>query len=179
MRLTVDLASIKDVVPSGSTGGPQRPVRVSQLGGLARPGSTASAADGRPERGTTTSRRSFLSSSKDSSSHTGAAPALRHQPPSLSFALVGASGPLVELTAPSPAVYSEWLDGLSFVRDGAAGGATGSIATRETADYVQALTEIGVKVKMLDLSGEKVEVLAKEEVKGVPAHADFFYADSL
>ncbi|BGP49709.1 hypothetical protein JCM10450v2_005614 [Rhodotorula kratochvilovae] len=166
----IDLASITDIVASGAASGPHRPHRVSQVGGLARTGSSLSQSHGgnAPERGSVT-RLSFLSKESLSGSG-GASPA---PPPTLSFTLVGAEGPLVELTAPSAATYSEWVDGLSLLRP------EGSISTRQTAEYIQALTDIGVKVKLLDLSGEKVEIPAKVEVSKVPASTAFYYADSL
>lgn len=65
--------------------------------------------------------------------------------PSLSISLVGGEVVLAELIAPDQATFSEWMDGLSLLRPG------GYISTRETADLIQILTEIGVKVKLLDL----------------------------
>ncbi|GAA5841843.1 hypothetical protein JCM9279_003127 [Rhodotorula babjevae] len=168
----IDVSMITDVVPSSSAaGGQQRPARVSQVGGLGRPGSTTSVA---APGGGGASRTSFLSSKEVfSNGTTSSAAATKGSAPSLSFTLVGAHGPLATLTASSPSLYSEWLDGLSLLLP------NGAISTPATAAYVQALTEIAVKVKLLDLSGEKVEVQTREQVRGVPASTDFFYADSL
>ncbi|KPV74203.1 uncharacterized protein RHOBADRAFT_54055 [Rhodotorula graminis WP1] len=162
----IDVAMITDVVPStSSSANQQRPLRVSQVGGLGRPGSSTWAA---PPSGPP-SRISFLSSKEAFSN--GANPSASAT--SLSFTLVGAHGPLATLAASSPSLYSEWLDGLSLLLP------NGAISTPDTAAYVQALTEIAVKVKLLDLSGERVEVQTREQVKGVPASTDFFYANSL
>jgi engulfment/cell motility protein 1 len=95
----------------------------------------------------------------------------------LSFTLHSSSGPLVSLLAPTASIYSEWVDGLSLLRPASSSG--GSISTRTTADYVNDLTEIAVKVKLLDLSGERVEVLGGVEVGKVPRSTAFFYSDSL
>jgi len=169
--LAVDITMITDVVPSSSSGGTQqRPARVSQVGGLGRPGSTTSAA---APGGGGASRISFLSSKEAFSNGAASSAPAPKGPTSLSFTLVGAHGPLVTLTASSPSLYSEWLDGLSLLLP------NGAISTPDTAAYVQALTEIAVKVKLLDLSGERVEVQTREQVRGVPASTDFFYADSL
>lgn len=40
----------------------------------------------------------------------------------------------------------------------------GYISTKETADLVQALTDIGVKIKLLDLTGEQVQIPTNAEV---------------
>ncbi|GAA6032241.1 hypothetical protein JCM8097_007140 [Rhodosporidiobolus ruineniae] len=125
------------------------------------------------------------SSAQNSSS--SASPA----PTNLSFTLHSADGPLVTLSCPpsssssssrfSPvppaALFSEWVDGLSLLRPASSSG--GSISTQPTAEYAQALTDVGVKVKLLDLGGERVEVPKEVVVGGVPGHSRFFYADSL
>ncbi|GAA5923740.1 hypothetical protein JCM1841_002029 [Sporobolomyces salmonicolor] len=108
--------------------------------------------------------------SKDSS---GTATSLSPAPPPLSFALQSADGALAELVAPDQSTYSEWVDGLSLLR------ADGSIITTDTADYIQTLTDIGVKIKLLDLSGEKVEIPTNLRVDSVPRSTDFFYSDSM
>ncbi|CAG8713099.1 12154_t:CDS:2, partial [Acaulospora colombiana] len=55
--------------------------------------------------------------------------------------------------ATDPSRWADWTDGLNMLRrDG------GHVATSETADFVHALTEIGLKIKLLDLSGEKVDI---------------------
>ncbi|GAA5950878.1 hypothetical protein JCM21900_000360 [Sporobolomyces salmonicolor] len=108
--------------------------------------------------------------SKDSSS---TATSLSLAPQPLSFALQSADGTLAELVAPDQSTYSEWVDGLSLLR------ADGSIITTDTADYIQTLTDVGVKIKLLDLSGEKVEIPTNLRVDSVPRSTDFFYSDSM
>lgn len=51
--------------------------------------------------------------------------------------------------------------------------------TKETVELIQGLTEIGVKIKLLDLSGEKVEIPASMAVSAVPRSTEFFFADSM
>lgn len=58
---------------------------------------------------------------------------------------------LADMAALNQGQYSEWTDGLSMLR-----GEGGVVSTRETAEVIQILTEIGVKVKLLDLGGERV-----------------------
>ena len=74
---------------------------------------------------------------------------------SLTFSLLRAPDvSLADLQALNQSQYSEWVDGLNMLR-----GEGGVVSTRETAEYIQILTEIGVKVKLLDLTGERVSFL--------------------
>ncbi|KAH9933709.1 hypothetical protein B0H21DRAFT_82133 [Amylocystis lapponica] len=72
----------------------------------------------------------------------------------LSFSLLSSSGAsLADQIVPDQARWADWTDGLNMLRrDG------GHVASPETEVFVQALTEIGLKIKLLDLSGEKVEI---------------------
>ena len=70
------------------------------------------------------------------------------------------SGPdtiLTDFIARDYTQYSEWTDGLNMLFDK-------NIGSKDTAEYIHILTEIGVKVKLLDLSGEKVEIPQNIEV---------------
>ncbi|KAJ7836534.1 hypothetical protein B0H13DRAFT_2032068, partial [Mycena leptocephala] len=72
----------------------------------------------------------------------------------LSFSLLSAhEGSLADQIAPDQSRWADWTDGLNMLRrDG------GHVSSKETAGFVQALTEIGLKIKLLDLSGEMVEI---------------------
>lgn len=63
----------------------------------------------------------------------------------LSFSLINThEGALADLVAPDASRWADWTDGLNMLRrDG------GHVASSETAGYVQALTEIGLKIKLL------------------------------
>ena len=65
----------------------------------------------------------------------------------LSFSLYSNStreGSLADQVASDPSRWADWTDGLNMLRrDG------GHVATQETAGFVHALTEIGLKVKLL------------------------------
>ncbi|KAM0754890.1 hypothetical protein T439DRAFT_309736 [Meredithblackwellia eburnea MCA 4105] len=89
----------------------------------------------------------------------------------LAFTIVTTSttSPPIELLAPDGTTYSEWVDGLSLLRP------DGNIQTKETADLVQTLTEFGVKVKLLDLSGEKVDIPLEMPVPLIPSAKNGFY----
>lgn len=94
-------------------------------------------------------------------------------PSPLSFSLLSAhEGSLVDLIAPDESRWADWTDGLSMLRrDG------GHAHSNETAGYVQALTEIGLKIKLLDLSGEMVEIPPNLTAGPPPSDYNFVYAD--
>lgn len=70
----------------------------------------------------------------------------------LTFSLLRSSEvSLADFIALNASQFSEWTDGLSMLRSEG-----GMVSTKETADYIQIMTEIGVKVKLLDLTGEAV-----------------------
>lgn len=67
------------------------------------------------------------------------------EPPPLSFSLLSIhEGSLADLVAPDLSRWADWTDGLNMLRkDG------GHVASTETAGFVNALTEIGLKIKLL------------------------------
>ncbi|KAI8996397.1 ELMO/CED-12 family-domain-containing protein [Trametes punicea] len=94
-------------------------------------------------------------------------------PSPLSFSLLSTSGgSLADQIAPDQARWADWTDGLNMLRrDG------GHVASQETELFVQALTEIGLKIKLLDLSGERVEIPSRLEPGPPPMNSDFFFSD--
>ena len=79
---------------------------------------------------------------------------------------------LAEMQALNASQFSEWTDGLNMLR-----GEGGVVSTRETADLIQTLTEIGIKVKLLDLTGEKIELPIAVQPPPLPSTTDFFFAE--
>ncbi|CAG8749019.1 1632_t:CDS:2, partial [Racocetra persica] len=72
----------------------------------------------------------------------------------LMFSLMfGPDTVLADFVASDYVQFSEWTDGLNMLFDK-------NIGSRDTAEF----TEIGVKVKLLDLSGERVEIPQSVEV---------------
>jgi len=67
------------------------------------------------------------------------------EPSPLSFSLLSIhEGSLADLVAPDLSRWADWTDGLNMLRkDG------GHVASNETAGFVNALTEIGLKIKLL------------------------------
>lgn len=95
------------------------------------------------------------------------------QPSPLSFSLLSAhEGSMADQIAPDQSRWADWTDGLNMLRrDG------GHVASRETAGFVHALTEIGLKIKLLDLSGEMVEIPNSLAAGPPPTNTEFFFAD--
>ncbi|PCH36212.1 hypothetical protein WOLCODRAFT_140255 [Wolfiporia cocos MD-104 SS10] len=91
----------------------------------------------------------------------------------LSFSLLTASSTsLADLIASDQARWADWTDGLNMLRkDG------GHAASPETENFVQALTEIGLKIKLLDLTGEKVDIPSGLVTGHPPTNCDFFFSD--
>lgn len=77
--------------------------------------------------------------------HVDVPPSSQLQASPLSFSLLGQDGTsLADQIAPDQSRWADWTDGLNMLRrDG------GHVATQETAGFVQALTEIGLKIKLL------------------------------
>src|ERR1700722_900370 len=63
----------------------------------------------------------------------------------LSFSLLSVhEGSFADQIAPDKSRWADWTDGLNMLRrDG------GHVASQETAEFVEALTEIGLKIKLL------------------------------
>ncbi|CBQ68916.1 related to engulfment and cell motility gene 1 protein [Sporisorium reilianum SRZ2] len=79
---------------------------------------------------------------------------------------------LAEMQALNASQFSEWTDGLNMLR-----GEGGVVSTRETADLIQTLTEIGIKVKLLDLTGEQIELPTAVQPPPLPSTTEFFFAE--
>lgn len=96
-------------------------------------------------------------------------------PSPLSFSLLSAhEGSLADLIAPDRSRWADWTDGLNMLRrDG------GHAHSNETAGFVQALTEIGLKIKLLDLSGEMVEIPTNLTAGPPPLDTSFYFSESL
>ncbi|THH18452.1 hypothetical protein EW146_g2541 [Bondarzewia mesenterica] len=94
-------------------------------------------------------------------------------PSPLSFSLISThEGSLSDQIAPDQSRWADWTDGLNILRrDG------GHVASSETADFVTALTELGLKIKLLDLSGDKVEIPSGLTAGPPPTNSDFFFSD--
>ncbi|KAF7356574.1 hypothetical protein MVEN_00991100 [Mycena venus] len=79
---------------------------------------------------------------------------------------------LADQIAPDQSRWADWTDGLNMLRrDG------GHVSSKETAGFVQALTEIGLKIKLLDLSGEMVEIPSGLVAGPPPSNTDFFFSE--
>ncbi|KAI0032657.1 ELMO/CED-12 family-domain-containing protein [Vararia minispora EC-137] len=90
----------------------------------------------------------------------------------LSFSLMTNEGSLADLIAPDGSRWADWTDGLNMLRRD-----SGHVASQETADFIQALTDIGLKIKLLDLSGDKVEIPSGLSAGAPPVNSDFYFSD--
>jgi len=90
----------------------------------------------------------------------------------LSFSLITPEGSLADAIAPDVSRWADWTDGLNMLRRD-----SGHVASKETADFIQALTEIGLKIKLLDLSGDNVEIPSGLAAGPPPVNTDFFFSD--
>ncbi|KAJ2959398.1 hypothetical protein NQZ79_g5141 [Umbelopsis isabellina] len=94
------------------------------------------------------------SSTQNISSHSAGQASLTPNPETTqqSFVLSANGKPLVsEFKCHSASLFSEWTDGFSLLLDK-------GITSKDTAEYIHSLTEIGVKVKLLQIAGDRVEV---------------------
>jgi len=89
-----------------------------------------------------------------------------------SFSLIADSGPIAHQVATDASRWADWTDGLNMLRKD-----SGHVTTSETAGFVHALTEIGLKIRLLDLSGEQVDIPSTMTAGPAPPSADFFFAD--
>jgi engulfment/cell motility protein 1 len=81
-------------------------------------------------------------SSSDTSA--GVAGSERQPASSLSFSLITPEGSLADVIAPDVSRWADWTDGLNMLRrDG------GHVSSEETLGFINALTEIGLKIKLL------------------------------
>lgn len=115
-------------------------------------------------------------------------------PSPLSFSLLTASeGSLADQIATDQSAWADWTDGLNMLRRD-----SGHVTSDETAGYIKALTEIGLKIKLLgmcscialsipeaqwtfivDLTGEKVDIPSGLVAGPPPSNTDFFFSDLL
>ncbi|KAG2176830.1 hypothetical protein INT44_007494 [Umbelopsis vinacea] len=65
--------------------------------------------------------------------------------------LTSSKAVIAEFRCSSSTLFSEWTDGFSLLLDK-------GITNKDTAEYIHSLTEIGVKVKLLQIAGDRVEV---------------------
>ncbi|CAO1637346.1 unnamed protein product [Sympodiomycopsis kandeliae] len=82
---------------------------------------------------------------------------------------------LITLLAKDTSEYAEWVDGLNLLLSESEDGKMQS----ETVEYINHLTDIALKVKLLDLSGEKLQILQPSQVQvpALPSSLEFFFAE--
>ncbi|ORY00434.1 hypothetical protein K493DRAFT_103700 [Basidiobolus meristosporus CBS 931.73] len=78
---------------------------------------------------------------------------------------------LAEFYTPIETLFSEWTDGLNMLFDK-------NIANKDTAELIQSLTELELKVHLLDITAEQVELPSYCEIPELPSNFDFYYRDA-
>lgn len=71
-------------------------------------------------------------------------PSGRSRASPLSFSMLTADGSIADQIAPDQSRWADWTDGLNMLRRD-----SGHVASEETKSFVDALTEIGLKIKLL------------------------------
>nr|KIR86243.1 hypothetical protein I308_03187 [Cryptococcus tetragattii IND107] len=76
---------------------------------------------------------------------------------------------LLDLDAIHAAQLAEWSDGIMVLKDG-------RMTSQDSANYVQILTELALNVRLLDITGNNVEVPEKVAIGAAPKSIDFVFA---
>ncbi|KAK6906154.1 hypothetical protein I203_100138 [Kwoniella mangroviensis CBS 8507] len=89
----------------------------------------------------------------------------------LSFSIIGeGDASFLDLDAIHAAQLAEWTDGIRVLR-----GESG-MASKESADYIHILAELALKVRLLDITGDGVEIPEKITFGPAPKSVDFVFA---
>ncbi|WVR08927.1 hypothetical protein IAU60_005986 [Kwoniella sp. DSM 27419] len=89
----------------------------------------------------------------------------------LSFSIMGDSDiSLLDLDAIHAAQLAEWTDGIRVLRG------DGGMTSMESANYVQILAELALKVSLLDITGDGVDIPEKVSFGPAPKSTDFVFA---
>jgi len=95
--------------------------------------------------------------------------------PNLCFSLVGNRDSEnishIDFICDSVVKYSEWIDGLNMFLDK-------NISSKSTAKYIQQLTDINLKLCLLELGSERIDIpVIPPEIPSLPSDYQFFYEE--
>ncbi|KIR63916.1 hypothetical protein I314_02697 [Cryptococcus bacillisporus CA1873] len=76
---------------------------------------------------------------------------------------------LLDLDAIHAAQLAEWSDGIKVLKDG-------GMTSQDSANYVQILTELALNVRLLDITGDGVEIPENVAIGAAPKSIDFVFA---
>ncbi|OUM64855.1 hypothetical protein PIROE2DRAFT_8243 [Piromyces sp. E2] len=77
----------------------------------------------------------------------------------------------IDFICDSVVKYSEWIDGLNMFLDK-------NISSKSTAKYIQQLTDINLKLCLLELGSERIEIpVIPPEIPALPSDYQFFYEE--
>ncbi|KAK8844114.1 hypothetical protein IAR55_006908 [Kwoniella newhampshirensis] len=89
----------------------------------------------------------------------------------LSFSLMaGNELSVLDLDAIHAAQMAEWTDGIRVLKG------EGGMASQDSANYVHILTELALKVRLLDITGDGVEIPERISFGNAPKSVDFVFA---
>ncbi|WWC91077.1 uncharacterized protein L201_006018 [Kwoniella dendrophila CBS 6074] len=89
----------------------------------------------------------------------------------LSFSIIGDNDTsLLDLDAIHAAQLAEWTDGIRVLRG------EGGMSSKESSDYIHILAELALKVRLLDITGDGVEIPEKMAFGSAPRSVDFVFA---
>ncbi|KAK4688356.1 hypothetical protein P7C73_g1754, partial [Tremellales sp. Uapishka_1] len=128
-----------------------------------------------PPNPTFDSLRERIDISNISSVRLGTGCAIGSRSPNLiskrSFSIMcGEEMSLLDLDAIHAAQLAEWTDGIRVLRG------EGGMKSQDSADYVHILAELALKVRLLDITGDGVEIPEQVEFGPAPRSVDFWFA---
>ncbi|KAJ3365787.1 hypothetical protein GGF32_008185 [Allomyces javanicus] len=77
---------------------------------------------------------------------------------------------IMDLVCMTPTQYSEWTDGFNLLLNK-------GITNKDTAEFVQALTEIQLRIRLLDITADRIPLCQPAEMPPLPPDVSFFYED--
>ncbi|RXK38189.1 hypothetical protein M231_04563 [Tremella mesenterica] len=88
----------------------------------------------------------------------------------LSFSLMSGELSLLDVDAVHTAQMSEWTDGLRVLRG------EGGMGTKESGAALQMLNDLALKIRLLDITGDGLEIPEKVSIGQAPRSVDFWFA---
>lgn len=76
---------------------------------------------------------------------------------------------LLDLDAIHAAQLAEWSDGIKVLKDG-------GMTSQDSANYIQILTELALNIRLLDITGDGVEIPENVDIGPAPRSVDFVFA---
>ncbi|ORZ36214.1 hypothetical protein BCR44DRAFT_1432991 [Catenaria anguillulae PL171] len=169
---TVQFSGLPPPPPPGPPGSSNPPTQATPTSTLNPSTSTNTMSN--PSSGTVRGRRGGTAASTASSIFSSSAnpPTTSTDLSTLCFSLM--SGPdlsVLDLICTSATQFSEWTDGLNLLL-------SRGVANKDTAEFIHSLTEITVRMRLLDVAADRIQLKGPGvDVPALPPDVDFFYED--